>query len=551
MKKTQDYFEKIKLAEIEPNSFNVREQFEEKSIQELAKSMEIDGLINPLTIRVVGKNKFEIICGERRYRAALLLGWETIDAYIKELTVEDAKRLCLIENIQRENISVMEEAKALKRLYELTGDIDELIARVNKSESYVRSHLRLNNLIPEIVNRLEKEEISFGVASVLCAYSADIQQDIHSRFLDKDAYNNWLSLGKDEIKKRVESFYTTQLDQYKFDLKECRECVSNAANFTLFSDRCGKCMNKTCLDEKNATYLLAKAIKIKQADPLVVLCTSFVRATNKTVIERLKLQEFEIQDNAQCQLYPQEPQKPVFSEGVTEEEKEEVIEDYQKKMQKYTNLMDDLKKKEGRGELTKFAVIGEKDIDFQYQLHTKKNETEELQKQLTTLAEKDKRNQELKIINTVKDTKAVIFEQHEIPSTKAISVDENKYFYYFLLEALASKHFQYFDIPNSTHYLSDKQKKEILDRGLSEEQKAMIQRDYLARHFNSAFGNGITSEFFIAFAKEHFPEEVTKIEKKYTEVYHKRQKKLKEQSSMIEKELKKRKKLPKKDKKAA
>lgn len=57
MKKTQDYFEKIKLAEIEPNSFNVREQFEEKSIQELAKSMEIDGLINPLTIRVVGKKQ--------------------------------------------------------------------------------------------------------------------------------------------------------------------------------------------------------------------------------------------------------------------------------------------------------------------------------------------------------------------------------------------------------------------------------------------------------------------------------------------------------------
>ena len=203
--------------------------------------MSENGLINPLTLRVVGKNQYEIICGERRFKAAQLLGWEKINAYIKDVTTEEAQELCLIENIQREDISPIEEAKAFEKLLQTTNDIKELITRTGKSESYIRVRLQLNSLIPEIANLLNQEEISLGIAAVICSYSEEIQREINAKFYNKEAYNNWFGLNKEEVRKRIESNYTTQLDQFKFDKNECVNCKDNTANFSLFYKGCGKC----------------------------------------------------------------------------------------------------------------------------------------------------------------------------------------------------------------------------------------------------------------------------------------------------------------------
>lgn len=548
--KTTEIFESVNLNEIVTSNFNVRVNFREESIQELANSMRENGLINPLTLRVVGKNQYEIICGERRFKAAQFLGWEKINAYIKNVTTEEAQELCLIENIQREDISPIEEAQAYQKLYETTNDIKELITRTGKSESYIRVRLQLNSLIPEIANLLNHEEISLGIAAVICSYSEEIQREINAKFYNKEAYNNWFGLNKEEVRKRIESNYTSCLKDYKFDKQECASCPHNTANFSLFCEDSGKCVNPTCLQEKNASYLTAEAIRIKQENPLVVLCTSSYRTTNNLVIERLKIQELEIQENANCCYYPREPKEPDLTNIKTQKEKERLTKIHQNRVLEYKKQMEALRQKEEQGRLTRYAVILDKEIEFQYREHEVKNESEELQKQLKALNDKDKRNQELKVINTIKDAKTFM-EQKDIPITREISKSEEKFIYFFMLNALNPNHYTSFGLPAETYYLGDKQKSAILEQELTESQKAIIKRDFLLRNFDSYFGSGTTSEFYIQFMKEHFPEEIMKIEKKYEDVYNKRFVKIKEQISAIDKQLKKAKKLPKTGKNAA
>ena len=328
------------------------------------------------------------------------------------------------------------------------------------------------------------------------------------------------------MKKRIESHYTTQLDQYQFDLSECKNCPHNTVNFSLFSEDSGKCVNPTCLQEKNASYLTAEAIRIKQENPLVVLCKPVYSQTNDTVIERLLLQEYEIKDNANCRYYPNEPKQ----------EKEHLAQLYQNKMQEYNESIKLLEQKEEQGSLTRFAVIQDKNIVFQYQEHEAKSKERELQKELKSLQNKDKRNTELKTINTIKDTKAFI-EENDMPHSE-FSESEEKYLYFFLLDALDRKHYQDLGVTKDTYYVSENEKKEIVERGLSEDQKTIVKRDFLVKGFRPAFGKGVTSDYFIAFAKEHFHDEVEKIEQKYTEVYNKRFKKIKEQIASIKKQLK-------------
>ena len=142
-------------------------------------------------------------------------------------------------------------------------------------------------------------------------------------------------------------------------------------------------------------------------------------------------------------------------------------------------------------------------------------------------------------------------EQNEITTSKEFSQSEEKFIYFFMLNALNPNHYTSFGLPAETYYLGDKQKSVIVEQELTEEQKNIIKRDFLLKNFDSYFGGGTTSEFYIQFMKEHFPEEIMKIEKKYEDVYNKRFVKIKEQISAIDKQLKKAKKLPKKGKNAA
>ena len=158
----------ILLSKITPNPNQPRKNFDDKSLKQLAQSIDEKGLISPITVKKV-KNKYIIVAGERRYRAHKLLNKKRILAYIMDAdTTRDIMYMALIENIQREDLNPIEEAKGYKYLHEnLQSSITEIAKTVGKSRPAVSNTLRLLNLPEQIQDSILKGEINAGQARAI------------------------------------------------------------------------------------------------------------------------------------------------------------------------------------------------------------------------------------------------------------------------------------------------------------------------------------------------------------------------------------------------
>lgn len=160
----------IPLDQIEPNADQPRNLFDEDSLQELAHSIREIGIIQPITLRQLAENKFQIIAGERRWRASQLAGLKTIPAYIRTIKDENVMEMALVENIQREDLNPIEIALAYEHLLERSGMTQEKVSeRVGKSRTAITNYLRLLKLPAQVQMTLQKKEIDMGHARALLA----------------------------------------------------------------------------------------------------------------------------------------------------------------------------------------------------------------------------------------------------------------------------------------------------------------------------------------------------------------------------------------------
>ncbi len=167
----------IPVDQIEPNPGQPRRDFDEESLRELADSIQAIGIIQPVTLRQVADNKFQIIAGERRWRASQMVGLKAIPAYIRTINDENVMEMALVENIQREDLNAIEIALAYEHLLETTGMTQEKISeRVGKSRTAVTNYLRLLKLPAQVQMSLQKKEIDMGHARALLALSSPSQQ---------------------------------------------------------------------------------------------------------------------------------------------------------------------------------------------------------------------------------------------------------------------------------------------------------------------------------------------------------------------------------------
>ena len=149
------------------------------ALEELANSVRAQGIIQPVVVRELARDKYEIIAGERRWRAAQLAGLDTIPCIIKDVSDEATIAIALIENIQREDLNAMEEATALQRLQDEFNLTHQGVAdAVGKSRTTVTNLLRLNNLNEEVKILLERGDIELGHAKVLLAAEGQLQNDL-------------------------------------------------------------------------------------------------------------------------------------------------------------------------------------------------------------------------------------------------------------------------------------------------------------------------------------------------------------------------------------
>jgi ParB family transcriptional regulator, chromosome partitioning protein len=178
-------FAEISLTSISPNPRQPRQQFDEEAIEELAASIGIVGLLQPVVVREVGADRFELIMGERRWRASQAAGLETIPAIVRDTSDDDLLRDALMENLHRQQLNALEEAAAYQQLLDDFGAThEELATRIGRSRPHISNTLRLLNLPPTVQRRVAAGVLSAGHARALLALdSIEAQENLAHRIV--------------------------------------------------------------------------------------------------------------------------------------------------------------------------------------------------------------------------------------------------------------------------------------------------------------------------------------------------------------------------------
>ena len=161
----------LRLSEIEPNRDQPRKIFSEEALNELADSIREHGVLQPLLVRPLPGGSYQLVAGERRWRASLMAGLQEVPVVIREMDEEQAMEIALIENLQREDLNAIEEATGYKQLMERYGMTQEQVAkRVGKSRPAIANALRLLNLPQKVMDMVGEGEVSPGHARALLAF---------------------------------------------------------------------------------------------------------------------------------------------------------------------------------------------------------------------------------------------------------------------------------------------------------------------------------------------------------------------------------------------
>ena len=530
----------VALADIQPSNYNPRKNFDEKSLEELAGSIRQQGVLQPIGVRPIEDNRFEIVFGERRYRASLMVGLEEIPAIVMEISDETAEEMAITENLQRKDVTPIEEANAYQKLIDSgRHDIQSLTVQFGKNESYIRTRLKFVSLIPEIALLLEQDEITISVASEICRYGEDIQKEVYDKHLKEDVqYGSWRGMKASDVARSIERQYTANLNRYSFDKTLCLSCPHNTNNMMLFCEGgCGNCANRSCLAEMNAAYLTEKAMQMLVEHPTALLAHK-AYGYNEEAVERLTALGYEVEslDAYPCE-YPRLPTAPEADDYDTTEEYEAARQEYEEEMYSYKEECDELLRKSEEGEISLYVTVEQNWIALCYVDNARKTNgtaTETPLSPVEKLEKLDKRNKEIALEKTVSDTKKQILEVDM--SERKFGQDEEKMLYFFLLSSLRTEHFAEVGIEKeNTHYLSDKDKMDII-ANLTPKMKAIIRRDFLIANFKNAYGNNTVAALLLDFARKHMPDELAAIENGHNEVYEKRHQRIEEKKARLEAE---------------
>lgn len=203
----------IPIHQLKPGVYQPRRDIDPAALHELSQSIQQHGLLQPILVRVLSQDQYEIIAGERRWRAAQLAGLSTVSSMIYNVTEKEAAAIALIENIQRENLTALEEAKAINRLLEEFGLTHQQVAEsVGKSRTTITNLLRLMSLQEEVQQLLQRGDINMGHARTLLTLSTQDQLAVARQVVTKDLsvrateslVRNWSATKKANLTHSVE-----------------------------------------------------------------------------------------------------------------------------------------------------------------------------------------------------------------------------------------------------------------------------------------------------------------------------------------------------------
>ena len=527
----------LDITTVHPSADNHRKTFNDASLQELAESIREVGVLQAIAVRPHTAGGYEIIYGERRYRASLLAGTKTIKATIyNNITDDEAEDMSLSENLQREQVRPTEEAKAFKRLLEKGRyDMYSLVSRFGRSEKYIYTRLKLNELYQPIGELLDNETITISVAEEISTYEPHIQKDVYEKHLKENSGDNWTGYTLNLFKKHFEKCYTTDLEQYKFDKTECKACVHNAANYNLFAEHngCGHCTNRKCLDTKNAAFVAKETEKLLKSDPKLTVARSYYGNQNDMALQKLDKKGHEIKEfdyNVSAREFPKAPEAPKQEQFAEPKEYEQAVQAFEQKNEEYARKVEELNRKKEEGRIKTYVKVGQTEPELCY---VEINRKETVPVTIGTLQERDKRFKQLSVEKIVADTKKIVRENDypESPFTQY----EDGMMYFIMLTKLQRKHYPLCGIKDQPLPLDEKQRMKVVAK-LTDAQRIVIKRDFIS-HFlcESGYGDNSASKLLRDFANMHFPDQYGLAKATHEEEYQKRHERLEERIKEMKK----------------
>ena len=290
----QKTIELVELDDIIPSPTNPRKYFNEARLKELAESIKKVGIIQAITLRKVegtknppsggrGAGLYEIVCGERRYRASKLAGLKTIPADIRDLTDEAVQELQFIENIEREDVHPMDEAVTFKAMQESKTRIwllEDIAGKINKPVTYVVHRLQLNQLIPALQKEFWDEKFLIGHAILFARLTEDDQKECLKN-TKHGGYYGTVHETQDYIERNIMrqlSAAPFKLDDGTLEVKcgagNCINCFKRSGgNTLLFSDikKDDRCFDKVCFQQKKEAWLIREVKEILETGSEILL----------------------------------------------------------------------------------------------------------------------------------------------------------------------------------------------------------------------------------------------------------------------------------------
>ena len=546
--------ELLDLNKIVSSTYNPRKDFRPETLQELADSIRQVGVLQPICVRPK-EGGFEIVYGERRYWAAAMAGLKFIPALVRELSDAEAEDAAITENLQREDVTPREEAAAYKRALESgRHTIESLVGKFGKSEAYIRSRLKLCDLIDALAEQLDREEISVGVATEIAKYDAAVQQEVYEEHFSDGCRLSWKNARIREIARRLYDRYMTRLDTYRFDKTECHTCHHNTANQILFKDECtdgcAGCQNRTCMMRKNDEYLVQQALQLLKADPRTVLAT--VGDTPDSVIEHLEEEGYRIEELDYYLDYydtaPEMPEAPQAECYSSEENYAEAMKRYEAALARFTEQTRQLEFDVTEGRVRKYAVIGMFDVEIRYEdIPEEEREVavEEASGERTvyvtmvpaspmeSLLRQDHRNRQLCYEHITADMKT-LFRESKV-SGSPLTEEEHQMFYYAVIRHMADDRLQQCGIEPQNQWRVTEEERFAAAGQLTPEQRAAMIRLFLldffrttARDYNCT-DEEVDTRLMCRFADLNFEAQSRILQEKYLATYERRRTKLQEQ----------------------
>ena len=220
--KVKDGVRIIKIDSIETNPDQPRTRFDQAALQELAASIKNYGVIQPILVTELGDGKYELIAGERRMRASMIAGLSTIPCIVKSFTESDRAEIALIENLQREDLNPVEEAKAYRALMDKSGMTQEELAnKLGKSRPAIANSLRLLTLSPNVLELVEAGRLSAGHARTLAVIKDQKVQESYA----KAAADKKMSVR--QLERMVAHYLNPKKPTRIYNSPELKELVNN------------------------------------------------------------------------------------------------------------------------------------------------------------------------------------------------------------------------------------------------------------------------------------------------------------------------------------